>query len=75
MALSVMSFFALANMLQGYGVVQAASIAGRFDTADGTNVLTGNFASNVLQEVENPLVDAQIQAYLQDGGFKYAPLG
>jgi len=75
LAAAVTCFLASALDLPGKGVARAATIEGKLDTPGGTNVLTGNFDSNVLAEGTAPLVDAQIQAFLQSGGFEYEPLG
>jgi hypothetical protein len=75
LAAAVTCLFASAIDLPGKGVARAAVIEGKFDTPGGTNVLRGNFISNVLAEGTAPSVDAQIQAFLQSGGFQFDAFG
>jgi hypothetical protein len=72
---TVTCLFASAFDLPGKGVAWAEVMEGKFDTSGGTNVLRGNFVSDVLAEGTAPAVDAHIQAILQGGGFQYEPLG
>ncbi len=55
----------------GNGLAQAAAIEGKFDTPGGSEVIGGDFASNLLPAGTTPAVDAQIQAALQANGFQY----
>jgi hypothetical protein len=72
---AVTSLFTQAFDFSGVGWAQTTIIEAKFDTPGAIEVISADSFSVPLPAGSAPAVDAQIQAFLQSGGFQFTPLG